>query len=58
MSEDFHKVKNILFADILLFFNKEPEAFYMFPDSLIQRLNDFLTTSKHQIKELSKNDTI
>ncbi|HII36220.1 MAG TPA: hypothetical protein HA319_04135 [Nitrosopumilaceae archaeon] len=49
MSEEFHKEKNTLFADILIFFNKEPESFYMFPDELIIRLNKLLEKSKQLI---------
>jgi hypothetical protein len=54
--EEFHKKKNILFADILLFFNKEPESFYMFPDDLIKRINEFLKESKSLITEQSRSN--
>lgn len=37
---EYHKKKNDLFADILIFFNKEPESFYMFSDEMIKRLKE------------------
>lgn len=47
---EYHKKKNDLFADIFIFFNKEPESFYMFPDELIERLREFSKDTAHMIK--------